>query len=143
MTDYPKGDLLKGKRGLIMGLANDKSLAWGISQAVHAQGAELAFTYQGEVLQKRVTPLAESIGSDIIVPCDVTDSKSIEATFAVLEKKWGKLDFLLHAIGFSDKNELKGRYIDTSLDNFLMTMHISCFSFTEVARHATKIMNPT
>jgi enoyl-[acyl-carrier protein] reductase I len=140
MSEYPKGDLLKGKRGLIMGVANDKSLAWGISQAVHAQGAELAFTYQGEVLQKRVTPLAESLGSDMIIPCDVTNSDSIDATFAAISEKWGGLDFLVHAIGFSDKNELKGRYVDTSLDNFLMTMHISCFSFTEIAKKAAPLM---
>ena len=140
MEGFPKGDLLKGKRGLIMGVANDRSLAWGISQAVHAQGAELAFTYQGEALQKRIIPLAESIGADMIIPCDVSDSASIEKVFSEIEKKWGGLDFLLHAIGFSDKNELKGRYVDTSLENFLMTMRISCYSFTEVARHATKLM---
>lgn len=133
-------DLLKGKRGLIMGVANDKSLAWGISQAVHAEGAELAFTYQGEVLQKRVIPLAESIGSNIVIPCDVTDSASIEKTFATIKEKWGSLDFVVHAIGFSDKNELKGKYVDTSLKNFLMTMHISVYSFTEVARLAAPLM---
>lgn len=140
MDEYPQGTLLKGKRGLIMGVANDKSLAWGISRALNAQGAELAFTYQGEALQKRVTPLAESIGSNVVLPCDVTDSASIDSVFSDLDDRWGKIDFLVHAIGFSDKNELKGKYIDTSLKNFLMTMHISCYSFTEVARKAAPLM---
>ena len=136
----PKGTLFSGKRGLIMGVANDKSIAWGIAEAVAAQGAELAFTYQGEALQKRVTPLATQVGSDIILPCDVTDSASIDAVFTELEKRWGKLDFLVHAIAYSDKNELKGRYIDTTLDNFLMTMNISCYSFTAIAKRAESMM---
>jgi enoyl-[acyl-carrier protein] reductase I len=132
--------LMDGKRGLIMGVANEKSLAWGISQALHAQGAELAFTYQGDTLLKRVKPLAESIGQNILLPCDVTDQASIDATFDALKAKWSKLDFLVHAIGFSDKNELRGRYVDTSRSNFLMTMDISCFSFTAVAKKASELM---
>lgn len=136
----PQGDLLKGKRGLIMGLANDKSLAWGISQYLAAQGAELAFTYQGEALEKRVRPLAGSLGSKVIVPCDVTDEASMDATFATLEKEWGGMDFLVHAIAYSDKNELKGDFVDTSLDNFLMTMNISCYSFVSLARRARALM---
>jgi enoyl-[acyl-carrier protein] reductase I len=136
----PTGTLLKGKRGLIMGVANDKSLAWGISQYVHAQGAELAFTYVGEALEKRVRPLAESLGSSLILPCDVSQEEGIIATFAEIEKQWGKLDFVVHAIGFSDKNELKGKYCDTSLPNFLNTMNVSCFSFTSVAKHAYPLM---
>ena len=133
--------LLKGKRGLIMGVANSRSLAWGISQAAAAHGAELAFTYQGETLEKRVRPLAEEVGSTLVLPCDVTEADSIDAAFATIEKEWGSLDFLVHAIGFSDKNELRGRYIDTSRENFAMTMDISCFSFTAVARRAEKMMN--
>lgn len=134
--------LMAGKRGLIMGVANDKSIAWGIAQAVAAQGAELAFTYQGEALEKRVRPLAASIGTsdDLVLPCDVTDMDSVDAVFATLQKKWGKLDFVLHAIGFSDKNELKGKYVDTSRDNFLRTMDISCYSFTAVAKRASELM---
>ncbi|MBT6387185.1 MAG: SDR family oxidoreductase, partial [Alphaproteobacteria bacterium] len=132
MTE-PTG-LMAGKRGLIMGVANERSLAWGISRALHAHGAELAFTYQGEALEKRLRPLAESIGSDIIMPCDVTDEDSIDATFAALEEKWGTIDFVVHAIGFSDKDELKGRYVDTSRQNFLMSMDISCYSFTSICR---------
>ncbi|AZL16197.1 enoyl-[acyl-carrier-protein] reductase FabI [Rickettsiales endosymbiont of Stachyamoeba lipophora] len=135
-----KGNLMQGKRGLIMGVANDKSIAWGISEALHFQGAELAFTYQGEALLKRVQPLAESVGSNLIMECNVADLNSIDSVFERLEKEWGKLDFLVHAIGFSDKNELKGRYIDTSLDNFLMTMNISCYSLTAVAKRAEKLM---
>jgi enoyl-[acyl-carrier protein] reductase I len=135
-----KGNLLAGKRGLIMGVANDKSIAWGIAAAAAAQGAELAFTYQGEALLKRITPLAAEVGSSIVLPCDVTDNASIDAVFAELEKQWGKLDFLVHAIAFSDKNELKGRYIDTTLDNFLMTMNISCYSFTAIAKRAEPLM---
>ena len=129
----PKGDLMKGKRGLVMGVANDKSLAWGITQYLAAQGAELAFTYQGEALEKRVRPLATSVGGKHILPCDVTDMASVDSVFATLEKDWGSLDFVVHAIGFSDKNELKGQYVDTSLENFLMTMNISVYSFTAVA----------
>jgi enoyl-[acyl-carrier protein] reductase I len=136
----PKGDLMKGKRGLIMGVANNKSLAWGISQAVSAQGAELAFTYQGDALKKRVTPLAESIGSSIILPCDVTDLASIDATFDAIEKEWGGLDFVVHAIAYSDKNELTGKYLDTTPANFAMTMNISCYSFTAIAQKATPLM---
>lgn len=135
-----RGTLLKGKRGLIMGVANDKSIAWGIAEAAAAQGAELAFTYQGEALLKRITPLAESIGSTIILPCDVTDSDSMDAVFATLEKTWGRLDFLVHAIAFSDKNELKGRYVDTSLENFSISLNISCYSFTALAKRAEPLM---
>lgn len=136
----PTGTLLKGKRGLIMGVANNKSLAWGIAQYAAAQGAELAFTFQGEALEKRVKPLAESLGSSLVLPCDVTDMGSVDATFDAIEKAWGGLDFVVHAIGFSDKNELRGKYVDTSLDNFLMTMNISCFSFTAVAKRAYPLM---
>jgi enoyl-[acyl-carrier protein] reductase I len=132
--------LMAGKRGLIMGLANDKSIAWGIAKACAEQGAEMAFSYQGDALLKRVQPLAAQLGSDIVLPCDVGDEASVEALFAELEKRWGKLDFLVHAIGFSDKNELRGRYVDTSRDNFLMSMDISVYSFTAVARRAAKIM---
>ncbi|MGG7564614.1 enoyl-ACP reductase FabI [Rhodovulum sp. DZ06] len=132
--------LMAGKRGLIMGVANDKSIAWAIAKACADQGAEMAFTYQGEALAKRVKPLAETIGSDIVLPCDVTDAASMDAVFAELEAKWGKLDFLVHAIGFSDKNELRGRYVDTTAKNFEMTMNISVFSFTAVAQRAEKLM---
>jgi enoyl-[acyl-carrier protein] reductase I len=125
---------MAGKRGLIMGVANHMSLAWGIAQAVHAQGAELAFTYQGEALLKRVQPLAEGIGSNFLVECDVTDDASLDRLFAAIEERWGTLDFVLHAIGNSDKEELKGRYADTSRANFLRTLDISCFSFTDVCR---------
>ena len=134
------GKLMEGKRGLIMGVANDKSIAWGIAQAVHAQGAELAFTYQGEALEKRIKPLAESVGSEIVLPCDVTDMDSVDNVFATLEKKWGKLDFVVHAIAFSDKEELKGRYADTSRENFLRSMDISCYSFTAVCKRAAPLM---
>ncbi|MEX6725025.1 enoyl-ACP reductase FabI [Parapedomonas caeni] len=132
--------LMAGKRGLIMGVANDRSLAWGIAQAVHAQGAELAFSYQGEALEKRVRPLAESIGQDFLLECDVSSMDSIDATFAALQARWGTIDFVVHAIGYSNKDELRGRYADTSLDNFLMTMNISCYSFTAVARRAMALM---
>ncbi len=132
--------LMSGKRGLIMGVANNKSIAWGIARMCHEQGAELAFTYQGDALGKRVKPLAASINADIVLPCDVTDSDSIDAVFAELEEKWGKLDFLVHAIGFSDKNELRGRYVDTSAANFAMTMDISVYSFTAVVQRAEKMM---
>ncbi len=132
--------IMAGKRGLIMGLANDKSIAWGIAQACHEQGAELAFSYMGDAFKKRVEPLAASIGVDTLVDCDVSDGASIDAAFAEIEKKWGKLDFLVHAIGFSDKNELRGRYVDTSYDNFMMTMDVSCWSFTAVAQRAEKLM---
>src|SRR5467141_3230924 len=133
-------DLMKGKRGLIMGVANDHSIAWGIAKAVAAQGAELAFTYQGEALGKRVRPLAESLGVPLVLPCDVEDIASVDAVFEILREKWGHLDFLVHAIAFSDKNELKGRYADTTRDNFVRTMVISCFSFTEIARRAAALM---
>ena len=135
---------MKGKRGLIMGVANDHSIAWGIAKALAAQGAELAFTYQGEALGKRVRPLAEQLGVPVVLPCDVEDIASVDAVFEALREKWGKLDFLVHAIGFSDKNELKGRYIDaTSRENFSRTMVISCFSFTEVAKRAAELMPAT
>ncbi len=133
-------NLMKGKRGLIMGLANDKSIAWGIAKALADAGAELAFTYQGDALKKRVDPLAESLGSKIVLPCDVSDMDSVDALFSSLEKTWGQLDFIVHAIGFSDKNELRGRYVDTSRENFLMTMDISVYSFTAVVKRAAAIM---
>ncbi|MEY5037127.1 MAG: hypothetical protein RL472_233 [Pseudomonadota bacterium] len=133
--------LMAGKRGLIMGLANDKSIAWGIAQQLAAHGAEIAFSYQGEALKKRVEPLAASIGMNTFVECDVTDEASMDALFAELAAKWGKIDFLVHAIGFSDKNELRGRYVDTSRQNFLMTMDISVYSFTAVCQRAAAMMN--
>ena len=133
-------DLMKGKRGLIMGLANDKSIAWGIAKACADAGAELAFSYQGDALLKRVGPLAQSVGSDIVLPCDVGDEASIDTLFADLEARWGKLDFIVHAIGFSDKNELRGRYVDTTRGNFLTSMDISVYSFTAVVKRAEKMM---
>jgi enoyl-[acyl-carrier protein] reductase I len=133
-------DLMKGKRGLIMGVANDHSIAWGIAKALAAQGAELAFTYQGEALGKRVKPLAQSLGVELILRCDVENLASVDQVFETLRAKWGRLDFLVHAIAFSDKNELKGRYADTSRENFSRTMLISCFSFTELARRAAELM---
>jgi enoyl-[acyl-carrier protein] reductase I len=136
-------DLMKGKRGLIMGVANDHSIAWGIAKALHAQGAELAFTYQGDALGKRVKPLAQSLGVDTVLPCDVEDLDSVDAVFAGLREKWGGLDFLVHAIAFADKNELKGRYADTSRENFSRSMLISCFSFTELAKRAAELMPET
>ena len=132
--------LMKGKRGLIMGLANDKSIAWGIAKACADAGAELAFSYQGEALLKRVEPLAAQVGSDIVLPCDVGDEASIDALFDALQERWGKLDFIVHAIGFSDKNELRGRYVDTSRANFQMSMDISVYSFTAVVQRAEKMM---
>ena len=133
--------LMKGKRGLIMGVANDHSIAWGIAKAVAAQGAELAFTFQGEALGKRVKPLAESLGSTLVLPCDVEDIASVDALFETLQAQWGTFDFAVHAIGFSDKNELKGRYVDaTTRENFSRTMVISAFSFTELAQRAAKMM---
>lgn len=131
---------MQGKRGLIMGVANDRSLAWGIARTVAEHGGKVAFTYQGEALGKRVRPLAETLGSDIVLPCDVTDDASIDAVFETLAEKWGKLDFLVHAISFSDKNQLRGRYVDTTADNFRMTMDISCFSLTAVCQRAEKLM---
>jgi enoyl-[acyl-carrier protein] reductase I len=135
-----KSGLMNGKRGLVMGVANDHSIAWGIAQAVAAQGAELAFTYQGEALGKRVIPLAESLGAKLSLPCDVEDVGSVDAVFAALAEAWGGLDFLVHCIGFSDRNELKGRYADTTRENFIRTMVISAFSFTEVAKRAAALM---
>jgi enoyl-[acyl-carrier protein] reductase I len=132
--------LMSGKRGLVMGVANDHSIAWGIAKALASEGAELAFTYQSEALGKRVVPLAKDLGSRHILPCNVEDVDSIDAVFSVLEKDWGSFDFLVHCIGFSDRNELKGRYSDTSRENFIRTMLISAFSFTEVARRASNLM---
>src|SRR6516165_6251605 len=132
--------LMQGKRGLIMGVANDHSIAWGIAKTLAAHGAELGFTFQGEALGKRVKPLASSIGAKLVLTCDVENIASVDETFATLKKEWGKLDFMVHAIAFSDKNELKGRYADTTRDNFTRTMLISCFSFTEVARRAAELM---
>ena len=133
-------NLMQGKRGLSMGLANDKSIAWGIAKACAEAGAELAFSYQGDALKKRVDPLAASVGSDIVLPCDVGDEGSIDLLFNALEERWGKLDFVVHAIGFSDKNELRGRYVDTSRANFQMSMDISVYSFTAVVQRAEKMM---
>ena len=132
--------LMQGKRGLIMGVANDHSIAWGIAKTLSSHGATLAFTYQGEALGKRVKPLAQSLGSEFVVPCDVEDIASVDAVFAEIERQWGGLDFLVHAIGFSDKNELKGAYVNTTRENFTRTMVISCFSFTEAARRAARLM---
>jgi enoyl-[acyl-carrier protein] reductase I len=139
-THEMSSNLMQGKRGLIMGLANDKSIAWGIAKACADAGAELAFSFQGDALKKRVEPLAASVGSDIVLPCDVGDENSIDALFAELEKRWGKLDFIVHAIGFSDKSELRGRYVDTSRSNFQMSMDISVYSFTAVVQRAEKMM---
>ena len=135
-----KSGLMAGKRGLIMGVANDRSIAWGIAKAVHDAGAEVAFTYQGEALLKRVKPLAESLGSSLVVPCEVTDDASLDATFDAVKKAWGTLDFVVHAIAFSDKEELKGLYVTTSRANFQQTMDISCYSFTAVAERARHLM---
>lgn len=133
--------LMQGKRGLVMGVANDRSIAWGIAKAVHEQGAELAFTFQGEALQKRVVPLAESVGSDLVLPCDVTDAASIDAVFDTLKEKWGGIDFLVHAVAYSNKDELKGAYIDTTPENFELTMNVSCYSFTAVCQRARPLLN--
>ncbi len=133
--------LMEGKRGLVMGVANSRSIAWGIARACARHGAELAFTYQGDALKKRVMPLAESIDSSIVLPCDVTDAASIDAVFEALEKEWGSIDFIVHAIAFSDKDELTGRYVDTSAANFEKTMNISCYSFTAVTQRAEKLMS--
>jgi enoyl-[acyl-carrier protein] reductase I len=132
--------LMKGKRGLIMGVANDRSIAWGIAEALHGAGAELAFTYQGDVFRKRVLPLVESLKPAAVLDCDVTNQGSLDAVFAELQSKWGALDFVVHAIAYSDKEQLKGRYIDTTPDNFAQTMNISCYSFTAVAQRAEKLM---
>ncbi len=129
------------KKGLIMGVANDRSIAWGIAKKIAEHGGNLAFTYQGEALKKRVEPLAKSVNSDILIPCDVTDENSMIETFEILKKKWGKIDFLVHGIAFSNKEELKGKYYNTSQENFNQTMHISCYSFTEACRLAEPIMN--
>ena len=132
--------LMEGKRGLIMGLANDKSLAWGIAQELHKHGAEMAFSYMGEALEKRVRPLAAELGSDFLIDCDVSDMDNLDQAFATLAERWPAIDFVVHAIGFSDKNELRGRYVDTSLDNFLMTMNISAYSFVAVSKRAAAMM---
>ncbi len=135
-----RSGLMSGKRGLVMGVANDHSIAWGIAKALAGEGAELAFTYQGEALGKRVTPLAEGLGSAHVFPCDVEDCGSVKAVFSALASAWGSLDFLVHCIGFSDRNELRGRYADTSRENFIRTMVISAFSFTEIAKLAANLM---
>ncbi len=132
--------LLKGKKGLVMGVANEKSIAWGLAKALSDQGAELAFTYQGDAFGKRVRPLAESLGSSVVLDCDVTNEDNLDTVFDALKKEWDELDFLIHAIAYSNKDELQGRYVDTSLDNFLKTMHISCYSFTSVMRRAKDMM---
>ena len=138
MTEHKP--LMAGKRGLIMGVANERSIAWAIAQAVHAQGAELAFTFQGDALGKRVKPLAESVGSTLVMDCDVTNGPSLDAAFATVAERWDRLDFLVHAIAFSDPNELKGKYVDTTRANFLRSMDISCFSFTDAVRRAVPLM---
>ncbi len=135
------GTIMAGKRGLIMGVANNRSIAWGIAKACANQGAQIALTYQGEALKKRVEPLAQSLGSDIVLPCDVTDSNSMDAVFTNLQQIWGGLDFLVHAIAFSDKNQLDGRYVDTTEDNFNQTMNVSCYSFTALSQRAEKLMS--
>ncbi len=140
--EIPTGTLMQGKRGLVLGIANNRSIAWGIAKAVAAQGAAVAFTYQGDALKKRVEPLAAEVGSNLVLPCDVTDSASMDAVFAELGRQWGKLDFLVHAIAFSDKAQLDGRYVDTTEKNFTQTMLISCFSFTALAQRAEKLMGP-
>ena len=139
MSDSPA--LMSGKRGLVMGVANDRSIAWGIAQAVSAQGAELAFTYQGEALEKRVRPLADKVGSAVVRPCDVSDDASIDAVFSALKDRWGQIDFLVHAIAYADKEELKGKYLATSRDNFVKSLDISCYSFTAVAQRAVPLMS--
>ncbi|MEY3526997.1 MAG: hypothetical protein RI997_1106 [Pseudomonadota bacterium] len=132
--------IMKGKRGLVMGVANDHSIAWGIAKKLAYHGAELAFSYQGEALKKRVEPLASSVGSNLVLPCDVEDLNSLDELFAQLQREWGHIDFIVHAIAYSDKNELKGRFADTSRENFIRTMTISCFSFIEVAKRAAALM---
>ncbi|MEM8833120.1 MAG: SDR family oxidoreductase [Pseudomonadota bacterium] len=135
-----KTELMKGKKGLVMGVANDKSIAWGMARTLADHGAEMAFTYQGDAFGKRVKPLAESIGANVLIDCDVSKEEDLDNVFAVLKQEWGELDFIIHAIAFSDKEELKGRYVDTSLDNFLNSMHISCYSFTSIMRRAAPMM---
>src|ERR1700676_3758590 len=132
--------IMEGKRGLVMGVANERSLAWGIAKAVSAQGAELAFTFQGEALEKRVRPLAQTLGSTFVLDCDVTNEASVAAVFSALAERWGRLDFLVHAIAFSDKEELKGKYVETTRGNFLRTLEISCYSFTDLCRRAAPLM---
>lgn len=139
-TSAAAGQLMAGKRGLIMGVANNRSIAWGIAKACASQGAEIALTYQGDALKKRVAPLAAELGTKLVLPCDVTDASSIDAVFETLAKEWGRLDFLVHAIAFSDKNELDGRYVDTTEKNFTQSMLISCYSFTALAKRAEKLM---
>ncbi len=134
--------LMQGKRGLVMGLANDRSLAWGIAKQLAAHGAELAFSYQGDALEKRVRPLAAQLGDPFLIDCDVSDMGALDTAFATLEARWPQIDFVVHAIGYSDKNELRGRFVDTSLDNFLTTMNISVYSFVAVAQRAAKLMKP-
>jgi enoyl-[acyl-carrier protein] reductase I len=134
------GNLMAGKRGIIFGVANNRSIAWGITKAVAQQGAKIALTYQGDALKKRVEPLAAEAGSKLVLPCDVTDTASVDAVFEALDKEWGGIDFLVHAVAFSDKEELDGRYVDTTEDNFTKTMLVSCYSFTALARRAEKLM---
>jgi enoyl-[acyl-carrier protein] reductase I len=139
-AEIPTGTLMQGKRGLIMGVANNRSIAWGIAKACQAQGAEIALTYQGDALKKRVVPLAAELGSELVLPCDVTDAASMDAVFAEIKSKWGRLDFLVHAIAYADKAELDGRYVDTSEANFTKSLLISCYSFTALAQRAEKLM---
>jgi enoyl-[acyl-carrier protein] reductase I len=134
------GRLMAGKRGLVLGVANNRSIAWGITKACHENGAEIALAYQGDAIKKRVEPLAQEIGSKLVLPCDVTDEKNVEAVFKALSSAWGSLDFLVHAVAFSDKAELDGRYVDTSKDNFVQTLLVSCYSFTALAKRAEKLM---
>ena len=142
LANAPSGTLMAGKRGLVMGVANDRSIAWGIARAVAAQGGDVALTYQGEALEKRVRPLAEGIGSRHVLPCDVTDDASVDAAFSALRDDWGGLDFLVHAIGFADKQYLRGRYLDTPRDAFLQALDISCYSFVSVCQRAVPLMRP-
>jgi enoyl-[acyl-carrier protein] reductase I len=142
LGNIPRGTLMGGKRGVIMGVANDRSIAWGIAASVAAQGGQMAFTYQGEALEKRVRPLAESVGSTLVLPCDVGDDAAIDETFGQIEAAWGGIDFLVHAIGWADKQYLRGRYVDTPRDAFLTALDISCYSFTAVALRAARLMKP-
>jgi enoyl-[acyl-carrier protein] reductase I len=140
MTGPAGSDIMRGRRGLVMGVANDHSIAWGIARMLHRHGAELAFTYQGEAFGRRVRPLAATAGSSLVLPCDVEDPATIDEVFAAVARAWGSLDFIVHAIAYSDKSELKGKYSETTRDNFIRTMVISCFSFTEIARRAARLM---
>jgi len=142
LAEAPTGTLMAGKRGVIMGVANDRSIAWGIARAIAAQGGQVAFTYQGEALEKRVRPLAESLGSSLVLPCDVTDDASVDESFAALKREWGGIDFLVHAIGFADKQYLRGRYLDTPREAFLQALDISCYSFVSVSQRAVPLMQP-